>query len=55
MTVIGAFVSILPPALIGQIVDSLNQPDINLIIRLGVGAVALTVVQAHVPGAAAAT
>ena len=46
LTVVGAFVSILPPVLIGQIVDSLSQPDIDLIIRLGVGVVALTIVQA---------
>ncbi len=46
LTVVGAFVAILPPVLIGEIVDSLNQPDIDLIIRLGVGVVALTIVQA---------
>ena len=46
LTVVGAFVAILPPVLIGEIVDSLNQPDIDLIIRLGIGVVVLTVVQA---------
>src|SRR5690348_15201555 len=45
LTIAGAFVSVLPPVLIGQIVDSLNQPDLNVIIGLGIGVVALTVVQ----------
>jgi ATP-binding cassette subfamily B protein len=45
LTIAGAFVSVLPPVLIGQIVDSLNQPDLNVIIGLGLGVVALTVVQ----------
>lgn len=46
LTVVGAFVSTLPPVLIGQIVDSLDQPDLQLIIGLGVATVALTIVQA---------
>jgi len=45
LTIAGAFVSVLPPVLIGQIVDSLNQPDLNVIVGLGIGVVALTVVQ----------
>jgi ATP-binding cassette subfamily B protein len=45
-TIVGAFISTLPPVLIGQIVDSLNQPDLDLIIRLGIGVVVLTVIQA---------
>ena len=45
LTIVGAFVSVLPPVLIGRIVDSLNQPDLNAIIGLGLGVIALTVVQ----------
>jgi ATP-binding cassette, subfamily B, multidrug efflux pump len=45
LTIVGAFVSILPPALIGQIVDSLDQPNLDVIVRLGIGVVVLTIIQ----------
>jgi ATP-binding cassette subfamily B multidrug efflux pump len=46
LTVGGAFVSTLPPVYIGQIVDDLGQPDLNVIVGLGVAIIGLTVVQA---------
>ena len=46
MTVVGAFVATLPPVLIGRIVDSLNQPDLQLIALLGLGTIVLTIAQA---------
>jgi ATP-binding cassette subfamily B multidrug efflux pump len=50
LTVAGAFVSTLPPVFIGQIVDDLNQPDLNVIVQLGLAMVALTIVQAVFQG-----
>ena len=46
LTAAGAFVSTLPPVLIGQIIDDLDQPDFSTIAQLGLAMVALTVVQA---------
>src|SRR3954447_14384181 len=46
LTAAGSFVSTLPPVLIGQIVDALGNPDLDVIARLALATVALTVVQA---------
>ncbi|HEY5519631.1 MAG TPA: ABC transporter ATP-binding protein [Candidatus Limnocylindrales bacterium] len=46
LTAAGAYVSTVPPVLIGQIVDDLDQPDFATIAQLGLAMVALTVVQA---------
>ncbi len=46
LTVCGAFVSTLPPVLIGRIVDDLGRPDLGLIVQLGLAIIGLTVVQA---------
>ena len=46
LTAAGAYVSTVPPVLIGQIVDDLDRPDFSTIAQLGLAMVALTVVQA---------
>src|SRR4051794_10836585 len=47
LTIVGAFVSTLPPVLIGDIIDHLGaQSDFYLIVVLGLATIALTAVQA---------